>query len=266
MKFHYAILLFLAVSVASCNNHKSSNVDGTADTLVYNYKTFKVRDSACGGNPDNACTIVKLDYPDFDGRKALNDSITAKFIQLFAKNPAKETSREQLAADFIGRYSDFKKTNPKSTLYFLLDGKAKVLLEDKMLMTLEVSAYVENGGAHGADYTGYINWNIKKNKTVTLDNILDSGYRKPLTLTAEQIFRRDQKLSDSASLNNGHTYFFKDGKFSLPDTYVLTNYGIRFLYNVNTIKPFAAGKTYLLVPYDHIRPLIKPHFGFTKNG
>jgi len=267
MKFYYIILILITLSVASCkSNPKSGGNGANADTIVYSYKEFKIRDKACGDNPDNACTIIKLNYPDFDGRKALNDSITAKFIQLFAKNPAKETSREQLAADFISRYNDFKKINPNSTLYFLLDGNAKVLMEDRFLMTLEVSGNVYNGGPHGVDCTGYINWNIKKNKTITLDNILDSNYRKPLTLIAEQIFRKNEKLSDTSSLNNGHTYFFKDGKFSLPDEYSLTNYGIQFLYNVNTIKPFAAGKTYLLVPYDHIRPLIKPHFGFTKNG
>jgi len=266
MKITNIILLLAALTIVSCKQTPKYKYDGP-DTVAYTYKEFKVRDKGCGDNPDSTCTIVKLNYPDFNGHAALKDSITREFIKLFAQDKAKnDTGKTQLAADFISRYTDFKKISPKSTLVFLLDGKAKVVRQDRIMFNLEVSGYLYNGGAHGVDYTGYINWNLKKDKPVTLDNILDSGYRKPLTSIAEQLFRKNEKLSDTSSLNNGRTYFFKDGKFSLPDTYLLTNYGIKFLYNVYTIKPYAAGKTYLLIPYDHIRPLIKPHFGFTKNG
>jgi hypothetical protein len=260
------VALFIALSMASCKQTPKYKYDGP-DTLAYTYLDFKVRDKACGDNPDSTCTIVKLNYPDFKGHAALKDSITREFIKLLAPDKAKsDTGKTQLAADLINDYTNFKKANPKTALYFLIDGKARVVRQDRLMFNLEVSGFVYNGGVHGVDYTGYINWNLKKDKPVILDNILDSGYRKPLTSIAEQLFRKNEKLSDTSSLNNGRTYFFKDGKFSLPDTYLLTDYGIKFLYNVYTIKPYAAGKTYLMVPYDNIRPLIKPHFGFTKNG
>ena len=266
MKLTNIIPLFIAIAIVSCKQSPPKAIYDGPDTVAYTYKEYKVRDNACGNNPDTACTVVKLNYPDFNGKKkVLTDSITRKFIQLFDQSKT-DSTRQQLAASFINTSTSFKKAGPKSPQYFLLDGKAKVLMQDRLMMTLEVSGYVYHGGANGMDYTGYINWNLKKNRPVTLDNILDSGYRKPLTLIAEKLFRKNEKLSDTSSLNNSRTYFFKDGKFSLPDNYSLTNYGIKFLYNVSTIKPYAAGKTILLVPYDHIRPLIKPRFGFTKNG
>ena len=258
----------LTINMVSCKQGPPAHKYDGPDTVAYTYKDFKVRDNACGDNPDTDCTVVRINYPDFNGtRKLLSDSITHKFIQVFDKNPAKKDStQQQLATGFINTYTSFKRAQPHSAIYYLLDAHAKVLMQDRVMMILEVSGYTYKGGPHGVDYIGYINWNLIKNKPITLDNILDSGYRKPLTLIAQQIFRQNQKLSDTSSLNNGHTYFFKDGKFNLPDNYELTNYGIKFLYNVNTIKPYAAGKTYLLIPYDNIRPLIRPHFGFTKNG
>jgi hypothetical protein len=271
MKLYNILLLFVAITIASCNNDTAPHWDDSKhkvyvqalDTIAYTYQSYKSRDKDCGDNPDSTCTIVKFSYPEFVGKKALNDSVTHKFIQLFVQKPDRPVNTyDQLAANFMSSYTYFKRGNPHSTLKYLLDGHAKVLSEDHYLTTVEVSGYSYHGGAHGVDLTGYINWNAKANKFITLDNILYKGAKDTLTGIAERIFRKNEKISDTTSLNNGRTYFFKDGKFALPDTYVLTNYGIKFLYNVYTIKSYAAGKTYITVPYDNIRPLIKPHFGF----
>ena len=88
-------------------------------------------------------------------------------------------------------------------------GRLKILRQDRIMMNMEISGYAYHGGAHGVDLTSYINWNLKKNKPVTLDNILDSGYLKPLTSIAEQMFRKNEKLSDTSSLNNGRTLLFQ---------------------------------------------------------
>ena len=109
------ILFFAAISIVSCKQSPPPHKYDGPDTVAYTYREFKVRDNACGNNPDTACTIIKLNYPDFNGtRKALSDSITRKFIQLFAQDKAKnDTGKTQLAADFISRYTDFKKNEPK---------------------------------------------------------------------------------------------------------------------------------------------------------
>lgn len=250
-------LLFLA----ACSNKKAGgNLSASTDTVSYSYKNFKQRDTACGNNPDSSCTVVKVTYPKFKGMDALNDSIARKITSYFAVNakPA-DTSYDQLAANFIGVYHNFKKIQPKSTLYYLVDAKASVLKQDSALLTLKISGYTYHGGPHGVEYAAYINWDTKANKCISLSSIFIKNYQDPLNKTAGRIFRKNEKLADTARLNNGRTYFFKDNKFSLPDNYLIGSKGITFLYNVYTIKAYAAGKTAVFIPYQSVKELLLPN-------
>lgn len=254
------LLLACTLFVVACSNKKGGDLSGTSDTAEYSYKDFRQRDTACGNNPDSACTVVKVAHPEFKGMPALNDTVARKMIGLFAVNgKLSDTSYDQLANDFIGVYHHFKQGQPKSTLYFLVDAKAKVLQQDSALLTLKVSGYTYHGGPHGMEYAAYINWNTKANKYVALSDILIKNYKDSLNKIGEQEFRKNEKLTDTAALNNGRTYFFRGGKFALPDNYLLSPKGILFLYNVYTIKAYAAGKTELLIPYQKIKQLLLPN-------
>jgi hypothetical protein len=260
MKFKNILFLFIAGSFAACNSGvQGTKQAATSDTVAYAYKTFKQRDTDCGNAPDSACTVVKLSYPDFGDKKLLSDSITHNFIKLFASSTGKkDTSMGQLADDFIGVYKSFKKEQPKSTLIYMLDGKAKVLRQDSAIVTVDVSGYSYHGGPHGIEFTSYVNWDIKANKSIGLSDILVAGYETKLNQVAEQIFRKNESLKDTSNLNDGRTYFFKNNKFTLPANYLITPEGIKFLYNVYTIKPYAAGKTEVLVPYTAIQSILLP--------
>ncbi len=258
---HTLFLIIVGCGLASCQWGKpgAKNPAITKDTLAYTYQNFKERASDCGDKPDSSCTVVKIIYPEFSGQRALNDSVTSNFNKLFGDDKKPDTSLKQISESFMGQYNDFRKEEPKSTLFFLLDAHAKVVKQDSSLATIEVTGYSYTGGAHGVSYTYYINWNTKTNKSISLDDILVNGYSDKLNHIAEQQFRKNEDLRDTSSLANQHDYFFKDGKFSLPDTYLVTPLGIKFLYNVYTIKPYAAGPTELLLTYIQIKSLIKPN-------
>jgi hypothetical protein len=85
---------------------------------------------------------------------------------------------------------------------------------------------------------------------------LVDGYHSELTKIAEQIFRKNEKLTDTSSL--ARDYFFKDNKFALNENYSITPAGFKFVYNQYEIKPYAAGKTELLLPYSQIKKLMRP--------
>ena len=113
------------------------------------------------------------------------------------------------------------------------------------------------GGAHGYDETAFLNWDIKNQKEVTLSDIFVSGYQEQLRKTGEKIFRRDEKLSDNASLSDH--YSFEKGKFSLNDNFMITPTGLQFLYNEYEIKSFAEGQTKLFISYGQIKSLLRPN-------
>lgn len=227
------------------------------DTLAYTYKTIHERAADCGNKPDSTCTVVKVKYAVFTGQKILNDSVTRKLTSMFAMDGKPDSSVELMSKNFLKTYTDFRKTDPRSAMYFTLDSHAKVLMQDSGITTLEVGGYNFQGGAHGASATFFINWNTKDNKSITLDDLFVADYPDKLKAIAERIFRKEEKLSDTSSL--ARDYFFKDNKFALNNNFSVTPIGLKFIYNQYEIKPYAAGITELFIPYSQIKSLLRPN-------
>ncbi|AYL96507.1 DUF3298 and DUF4163 domain-containing protein [Mucilaginibacter celer] len=254
------LLICITAALASCQWGVPKNKPDTTpfkDTLRYTYKTIKERAEDCGTKPDSDCTVVKIVYPVFDSAKTLNDTITRKLTNLFAYDGKADSSLQALTKNFLKSYTDFKKTDPRTGMFFTLDDSVQVVRQDSGLTTLQVKGYTYTGGAHGGSFTAFINWDTKAGKNLTLNDIFTPGYQDKLKAIAEKIFRRDEKLSDRASLKDN--YFFKDDKFALNTNFSVTPLGIKFLYNQYEIKPYAAGITELFIPYAQIKSLLRPN-------
>jgi hypothetical protein len=254
-----SFLLLVVLGFSSCQwgAPKKPTPDAIfKDTLTYTYQAIHERAADCGSKPDSACTVVQIKYPLFKGQTVLNDTIKHKLLNIFMLGEKPDTSLNSMTTNFLESYTDFKKTDPKSAIYYTLDTYAKVIRQDSALLTLEYGGYTYQGGAHGGSFTGFINWDTKTNKNVTLDDIFVNGYKTELSKIAEKIFRKDEKLTDTSSLKND--YFFKDDKFALNENYSITPAGIRFIYNQYEIKPYAAGQTTLLLPYSQLKTLMRP--------
>ncbi len=259
MRLKYFGVLLIAIVLGSCTwsgvGGQKTNV--VTDTLGYIYKNFKQRDADCGNKPDSTCTLMKLRYPLFIGQKLLNDTIKNKLVSMFSIDDKPDISIFGLAEHFFDFYKKNTKPGDTSGMVYNLDIDVSVLRQDSSLATLRIKGYTYLGGAHGGSEVSFINWDAKKRNKITLDDVLASGYQQKLREIAEKIFRRDEKLSDTASLADG--YFFKDNKFALNNNFSITPLGIRFLYNEYEIKPYSAGTTDLFIPYQQIKPLLKPN-------
>ncbi|MDB5002962.1 MAG: hypothetical protein JWQ34_1187 [Mucilaginibacter sp.] len=258
-------LLFLGtiLGLSSCmwGDDKKPKPDITTDTLTYVNKTIKERATDCGNKPDSGCTVVKISYPMFNGQDSLNEIVSYKLVNLFgADEPG--TDLQQYTEHFLAGYNAFKKHDKRSAMFFTLDSHAKIIRQDSSLTTLEISGYNFKGGAHGSSITTFINWNTKAQKSIDLGDVLTDNYKDKLTAIADTIFRKQEKLSETASLTND--YFFKDSKFALNENFSITPLGIRFLYNQYEIKPYAAGTTDLFIPYAKIKSLLKPNTVITQ--
>lgn len=253
--------MFFACALSACmwgeTNKQKPEIN--IDTLAYKYDTIKYRAPDCGNKPDSTCSVATIVYPEFSGQKVLNDSIAKKLMLLGFNNPDKnpDTSLKQFADNFIKGYirDNPKKYNP--SMFYTLDLKAEVLRQDSGITTLQLGGYIFCGGAHGNSNTTFVNWNTKANRNIELKDMLTDGFEPELKRTAEAIFRKQEKLSDTSSL--ARDYFFKDNKFALNDNYSITPLGLRFLYNQYEIKPYAAGITELFIPYKNIQSLLRPN-------
>jgi hypothetical protein len=249
----------IALVFASCQWGVSPKAkdETVKDTLKYTYKFIHQRADDCGNKPDSTCTVVSVKYPVFDSAKALNMLVNTNLANLFMTEKKADSTVEQMTKTFMRLYTDFRRSDPKSVMFYTLDSHANVLLQDSSITTLELGGYSYQGGAHGASFTGFINWNTKANKSVTLDDLFTPGYPDKLKTIAEGIFRKDEKLSDTSSL--ARDYFFKDNKFALNDNFSVTPIGLKFLYNQYEIKPYAAGQTELFIPYTQLKSLLRPN-------
>lgn len=258
MRVAYIILFITALGFSSCHFDTAEKEKPaiTQDTLTYAYQLIKERADDCGGKPDSSCTVVKITYPIFPDRDSLNARVTQKLTGLFGFFQY-DVSLNEMTDHFLETYDEFKKRHKKDNRFFTLNANAKVLRQDSNLVTIETNSYTFQGGAHGGSYTYFINWNTKADKDISLNDILVNGYNEKLTKIADTIFRKQEKLSDTSSL--ARDYFFKDNKFSLPKNFLITPLGLRFLYNIYEIKPYAAGHTDLLIPYAQLKPLLRPN-------
>jgi hypothetical protein len=203
MKLMYGTLGLIAFAIASCKMGapKTGAIAAEKDTLSYTYAVFKQRAADCGSKPDSDCSVISFKYPVFKGRQMLNDTITGRLLLMFAQNDTISKSFSQLAKSILRDYEN-DKHDPQNPVYYTVDGYSKVLGQDSSLVTLETGGYSFTGGAHGASFDYFINWDTKANKIIALDDLFSAGYEDKLRDIGEQIFRKDEKLSDTASLAN----------------------------------------------------------------
>jgi hypothetical protein len=257
MKYFLFLLICLVTLVAACSwgNSPKSKPAITKDTLLYQYKTFKQRASDCGTKPDSGCTVVQFKYPVFKGDAALNDTIRHRAAALFDVYKATDTSFKQFANRFMKAYQQENAGLNKKWLY-TLQTSVVVARQDSAMITLQFSGYSFRGGAHGSSLITFTNWDTKAHKDIQLKDILVDNYQPKLDSMGERIFRAEEKISDTEPLKTN--YFFAKDKFALNNNFMITPMGLRFIYNEYEIKPYAAGKTELFIPYAQIESLLRP--------
>ncbi len=257
MKALHLLLFFVFLAgLGSCMwgmKDKKTIPGTTKDTLVYTYETIKQRADDCRNKTDSNCTVAEIKYPVFKDEQLLNNLIVSRITG----SKDNSITINAMISDFLKSYDASKKDTAGLSVPFELNENIIVLRQDSSLVTLQAEGSEFTGGTHGSDYISFINWNAKANKNVVLSDILNKDYIESLTKAGETIFRKNEKLSANASLADD--YFFKDAKFALPNNFSLTPLGIRFLYNNYEIKPYAAGKTDLLIPYAQIKNLLQPN-------
>jgi len=264
MKKSLAALL-LVTGFYACNSDKKTdkNIDSAtttvtqnpSDTLTYTYDSVKVYSKSPVSKNKQVTDTAKaiVTYPIF------TDAATNKFVQdrvigLTGKQEVYKNYK-QLTTGFIKEFDDFKSTNMGSEETWFEDLQVKVVANYPNYIAI-LHTYVDyKGGAHPNVLFTYFNYNPKTYQTITLDSLITTEGMPKLRSVAENIFRKNEQLPPNANLSDG--YFFKDGIFSLAETFTLTKEGIKFLYNPYEIKSYAAGTTELIVPFSKIKDIMK---------
>jgi hypothetical protein len=240
----------------ACHQNKSQQTEEQKakqinnDTLSREYTNFYKTTPNC--KTDSCEAYVKAVYPVFKV-DALNKFIS-KIITTLPYNGV-PTNNLNLAADsFLNDYIKFKQEFPDSPAGYAWDQNFKVAYEDENFINFTCKSYIYTGGAHGLENILYFNLSKKDYQLLQLKDIFDKAEIAQLNAIAEQIFRKQEGLKADDSLDS---YFFDEQKFSLNENFIITNKGLKFLYNPYEIKAYAYGRTELLIPYEDIQEIIK---------
>jgi hypothetical protein len=266
MKTRHLAALLLVTGFYACNNPKrtdkvidsaiSAVTETKADTLAFVFDSIKVyskiQNSKIKQHADTAKAV--LSYPVFKDQ-SVNKFLEDRVIGLAGKQDHYKTYKE-LTAGFIKEYDTFKSTASQSEAAWFLDMNLKVVANYPDYLSV-LYRYVDyKGGAHPNTLFTYFNYDPKTYQTITLDSLIKADGMPKLRAVAEKIFRKNEKLSASASLSEG--YFFENNVFALAETFTITKEGLKFLYNPYEIKAYAAGTTTLIVPFTEIKDILKP--------
>ncbi|HWW38230.1 DUF3298 and DUF4163 domain-containing protein [Pedobacter sp.] len=259
-----AALLALS-SILACQSEKkggqaadSTNTEVTAitDTLTFKYDSLKVYSKLALPASSKDTTKATIVYPVFSSNK-INSFIQAAALKTDSPDDPEYKNYSELAAGFIKGFDDYKKDNKDDQQTWFKEVRIKVQQQRKGYLGLRYDFIDYAGGAHPNYAIVFHNYSTISDKSVTIDSLIKPGSLPALTATAEKIFRKNEKLTPKQSLADH--YFFEKNTFSLPRNFTITDQGLKFLYNPYEIKPYAAGTTELLVPFEQIKEILKPN-------
>lgn len=246
----------------ACQNEKKSvsSTDTTLHTTVANlsfkYDSVKVYSKHTVTN-DNITDTTKavIAYPVFADRK-INQFLEQKMMS-FANEGEHYNTYQDFTAAFIKNYDDFTKENKDYSQTWFMNGKIEVVEQQAKYLSALVTYVNYEGGAHPNSNFTYLNYDPVNHVEVILDSLIVPDGMPKLTAIAETIFRKNEKLSPTASLKDN--YFFENDKFSLNQNFTITKAGLKFLYNPYEIKAYAFGITELLIPFADLKDIARPN-------
>ncbi|MCX2451654.1 DUF3298 domain-containing protein [Pedobacter sp. PLR] len=259
-------VLMLALSFAACQSEKKASDQGDSTGLsihAENDLTFKYDSLKVFSKPNPAVktkstdtTYVRMVYPVFSDQK-LNQLLEQKTIEAIANPDDKKAQSYQEVADtFVKAYENLRDTEGTAATWFL-DAETKVLTDQPEYLGLEHSLVNYAGGAHPNSAMIYWNLNPKTLQEITLESLINEDSMPQLVTIAEKIFRKNEKLSPTASLKD--SYFFENDKFNLNRNFTITKEGLKFLYNPYEIKAYVYGSTELIIPFSDLKTIARPN-------
>jgi len=154
-------------------------------------------------------------------------------------------------------WQESKAQGPPGTAPYWEGRVVKVLYASPRVFSLEFDDGSFTGGAHPNFFSAYQNFDVLTGAKIRLADILVQEYQVPLTLIAEQKFRKAKGLSADASLRQAG-YSFDNDRFRLAGNFAIGPEGLTFLYNLYEIASYAQGITVFLIGYGEINTLIRP--------
>lgn len=206
-------------------------------------------------------TTIEIDVEDVEQSAASAPSVTADQTQ--PASTAQSQTPEQLLAQQLQPYvNNFLKLddslkNMGVNHQITLSVSPKILNSQGPLATIVLNTSNYLGSAHGSSSQQYFNFDLKQQKMLTLDDVIEANQHTRLKQLAHDVFKAwvmDNKLAESVE------DYEQAWKFDLSKNYYLGRQGLILQYQEYEIGPYAVGLPRLTIPYDQLVGVLKSDY------
>ena len=192
------------------------------------------------------CPLVNIDTIHFPANPKLDGIVEKRLLQLTQDN-----ERSALPSSLKAYEEQFMASAQSRNSSYL---QAKVREQHDGLVIIELSSYLDTGGAHGMPGRGFINYSRQQNKVLTLQDMLVPGQEATFWKTAEEA-HKGWLISTGMDKD---AEFVKTWPFRQTPHIALTYGAVVLKYEVYAIAPYSMGHIELKIPYPRLNGVIRP--------
>lgn len=233
-------LALLALSLGACQSLFQPDNDKPLNTEREAWEHIKP------GCTSADCPLVNLDTVHFPEEPTLDALVQQRLLAMTQDNPdlPPTPTLQAYQEQFLNRAQTGNST-------YL---QAKVREQHDGLVIVELSSYLDTGGAHGMPGRGFITWSRAQHKALSLADMVMPGQESTFWLAAQEAHRGWM----IASKLDQDPEFVKNWPFQRTDNIALASDAVVLKYNVYSIAPYAMGHIELKIPYARLNGVIRP--------
>ncbi len=190
------------------------------------------------------CPLVNVDTVHFPDEPRLDAIVQKTLLQLTVGEtsasapPSVKAYQEQFLSQAQGRNASYL--------------QAKVREQHDGIVVVELSSYLDNGGAQGNPGRAFINYSRQQQKVLTLADMIIPGKESEFWQKA-QLAHQSWLVSTKM---NEDSEFIKTWPFKRTPHIALTYGAVILKYPVETIAPYAMGHIELKIPYPQLNGIM----------
>lgn len=239
------LVLSTSLLISACQTFAPETSDTQSSPNNHSRQAWEHLKPGCQGQD---CPLMNIDTLHYPNEPRLNQAIEQGLLQL--ANPDQQWPSATTLKEFEQTF--LTTAEPRWANY--VQAKQRAMAND--LIVVELSSYLERGGAHGIPGRGFINYRPSSQSVITLQQMLIPGQEERFWAIAEHAHRlwlmRSQLDLDPE--------FSKAWPFQKTTHIALLPEHLLLKYDVYAIAPYSSGHPEIAIDYSALRGILKPEF------
>jgi hypothetical protein len=233
------VILAALTTLAGCQLLSPSS-----PTTLYKRIAWEHQQPGCS----QRCPLLNVDTLHYHDEPLLNAEIERRLLQLA------DPDRQFPQADSLLAFErSFLPLAEPGWAYFV---QAKQRDAHGSMLVIELSSYIDRGGAHGAPGRGFINYDRATRRVLSLQDLLLPGQEAAFWRVAEQAHQSWLAGNDF----DQDTEFRTQWPFKPTEHVALLKTELQLKYDVYAIAPYASGHPELSIDYAQLKGILKPAY------